>query len=71
MRLDWAACLAHDGEPEAAVDEIRQTLVSLTREQREGIIAVRARQVIASVPASRERHSPLAELRQVLERPAQ
>jgi transcriptional regulator with XRE-family HTH domain len=67
VRLDRAACLTHDGELEAAMDEATHTLTDLTPGQREGIIAMRAGELLAAIPADARMLSPVRDLLDALE----
>lgn len=56
-QLDRAVCLAHDGDSSAAVTYAAQSLADLTDDQRQGIIVLRARQMLSAIPA-RQRSLP-------------
>jgi Helix-turn-helix domain len=49
-RLDRAACLVNDGDMPAAASYLSETLLGLTEAQRHGIIALRAQQILETVP---------------------
>jgi hypothetical protein len=61
-QLDRAVCLARDGDPAAATSHALDTLLSLTDEQREGIIAGRAQQLVQSLPRQLQALSPAQEI---------
>jgi transcriptional regulator with XRE-family HTH domain len=61
-QLDRAVCLARDGDPAAATSHALDTLFSLTDEQREGIIAGRAQQLVQSLPRQHQALSPAQEI---------
>ena len=48
-RLDRAACLAHDGDPAAAVVYATETLARLSAGQSQGIITVRGRELVRAL----------------------
>jgi hypothetical protein len=66
VRLDQAACLVQDGEPEAALAEAATTLLDLTTGQREGIIDTRARQVLGSLSTDQGRLPEARQLRDII-----
>jgi hypothetical protein len=49
-QLDRAMCLAKDGDAATAVAHTTHTLLSLTESQRQGIIGLRARQIVEALP---------------------
>ena len=49
-KLDRANCLAHDGDVTGAVTVMTEATASLTDQQRQGIITVRVREIIAALP---------------------
>ena len=68
-RLDRAACLAHDGNPTAAVAYATETLTRLTADQSEGIIALRAQELITALPPRVRLAPAVRELRELLPNP--
>jgi tetratricopeptide (TPR) repeat protein len=50
VRLDRASCLAQDGDPSEAMRYATEALVSLTDEERQGLLTVRGREVLRSLP---------------------
>ncbi len=65
-RLDQAHCLAYDGDVTGAVAVMAEAMTPLNDQQRQGIIAVRAREIIAilssnyrTLPAVRDLHDLL------------
>lgn len=69
-RLDRASCLLHDGDASAAVSYATDTLVSLDAQQRQGIIAVRAQEIVDSLPKRQQALPPARELHELLMTPA-
>ena len=59
-RLDRAACLAQGGDAPAAVTYAIETLTGLSAEQRQGIIAVRGRELVRALPGATARQLPSA-----------
>src|SRR5205814_56673 len=59
LGLDRASCLAYDGDATAAMTHATETVVSLTGEQRRGLILLRGRQVFDALTA-RQRALPAA-----------
>jgi tetratricopeptide (TPR) repeat protein len=68
-RLDRAACLAHDGNPTAAVAYAIETLTRLTADQSEGVIALRAQELITTLPPKVRLAPAVRELRELLPSP--
>ena len=64
--LDRALCVLQSGDPSLAMTLSRDCLLSLDQEQRQGIIAGRAWQVLGSVPADAGQHAATVELRDLL-----
>lgn len=60
LELDRASCLAYDGDADAAMTYAMRTLVSLSDEQRRGLILLRGRQVLDSL-MPQERALPAAQ----------
>jgi tetratricopeptide (TPR) repeat protein len=52
VRLDRAACLVRAGQVDAAATEAADTLTDLTRQQREGLVDLRAREILATMTAT-------------------
>jgi tetratricopeptide (TPR) repeat protein len=52
VRLDRAACLSRAGQVDAAATEASETLCGLSGPQREGLIDVRAREILAAMTAA-------------------
>jgi hypothetical protein len=48
--LDRAHCLAYDGDVTAAVVVMEETVTPLSDQQRQGIIALRVREIVSSLP---------------------
>jgi transcriptional regulator with XRE-family HTH domain/tetratricopeptide (TPR) repeat protein len=65
-KLDRASCLAHDGDTPAAVSYATETLVSLSDQQRQGIITLRAHEIVAELPRKHQALPPVRELRDLL-----
>jgi transcriptional regulator with XRE-family HTH domain len=59
VHLDRAACLVHEGALEAAVDVALAGITELRLDQRRGLVATRAREVMSMLPEGR-RALPLA-----------
>lgn len=53
IRLDSAACLAHDREVDEAMRVATNALLDLTAEQRTGLALLRGAEVLQSLPRSR------------------
>ncbi|WP_436760437.1 helix-turn-helix domain-containing protein [Streptosporangium sp. V21-05] len=70
IHLDWALCLAHDGDTAAAAAHATTALVALPHEHRSHLIIERARHLTNSVPASRLKLSEVRALKEVLALPA-
>lgn len=64
--LDRALCVLRGGDPSLAMTLSRDCLLSLDQEQRRGIIAGRAWQVLDSVPLDVQQHVAATELRDLL-----
>jgi len=64
--LDRALCVLHGGDPATAMTLGRDCLLSLSHEQRRGIIAGRAWQVLESVPVTVRQHPATVELHELL-----
>jgi hypothetical protein len=65
-RLDRAMCLATDGDASEASLYARDTLLDLSGAQRLGIIAGRARQIVAAIPSATRTMPPVRELTDLL-----
>lgn len=66
VKLDLASCVAQDGDPTSAMTDAIRALTALPADQRSGIILLRGKQVLGSLPrqqralsAAREFHSVL------------
>jgi DNA-binding XRE family transcriptional regulator len=68
-RLDHASCLACDGDTSDAVSYATQTLNDLNAQQRQGIIALRGREIVAALPPRYQAAPAVRELAE-LARPA-
>ena len=55
--LDRAVCLAHDGDSSAALTYAARALTDLTEDQRQGIIVLRAHEMLGAIPV-RQRSLP-------------
>jgi transcriptional regulator with XRE-family HTH domain len=66
VHLDRASCLAHDGESETAMLYATQTLLSLTGEQRTGLIAGRGQEVYDALPDDQRTLPAARDFRDVL-----
>ena len=64
IRLDRTLCLARDGDSAGALEYAVATLVPLTKDQREGIISLRGREVLEVIP---QRQKALPAVRQLCE----
>jgi hypothetical protein len=65
-QLDRAMCLAQDGDAATAVAHTTQTLLNLTGSQRQGIIGLRARQVVEALPVQEQSLVAVRELDDLL-----
>jgi DNA-binding XRE family transcriptional regulator len=65
-RLDRAACLAHDGDPAAAVVYATETLTRLSAGQSQGIITVRGRELVRALPVRYRSVPAVGELAELL-----
>lgn len=65
-QLDRANCLAHDGDISGAVTILMQAATALTDQQRQGIIATRARGTIAILPPRYRAMSTVRDLHDLL-----
>jgi hypothetical protein len=66
-RLDRAVCLARDGDASLAASSAADALLALTDAQRQGIITVRAQQVIQAIPNSGRALAPVRDLHDLLQ----
>lgn len=66
IRLDRAMCLATEGDATEASSYARDTLLDLSGAQRLGIIAGRARQIVAAMPSAAHTLPPVRELNDLL-----
>ncbi len=66
-QLDRAMCLSRDGDPTASAAHAVVTLLQLSEEQRRGIIAARAHQILDSLPVDNLGHRSGRELRELLD----
>ncbi|MFI5068639.1 MAG: helix-turn-helix domain-containing protein [Streptosporangiales bacterium] len=71
IRLDRAACLAHDGDPGSGVAYATETLAGLREDQSTGIIALRGHQLMRALPPQYEKTAAVRELRELMPGPAQ
>lgn len=67
--LDRAICLAHDRDATGAATQAMTTLLSLSEAQRQGIIALRAREVADALPNAAQAPPAVRELRDMLKLP--
>ena len=65
-RLDRAACLARQGDPQAAVEYAADTLGQLGTGQRQGLITVRATELADALPPTCQPAPATGELRELL-----
>ena len=65
-RLDRASCLTYNGDVPAAVAYGTQTLSRLSQQQRQGIIALRARQLVHALPAKYRAARPVHDFEELL-----
>ncbi len=65
-RLDRAMCLATEGDAREASSYTRDTLLDLSPAERLGIIAGRARQIVAAMPSDTHTLPPVRELNDLL-----
>jgi hypothetical protein len=65
-RLDRADCLAQDRDLTTAMRHVRDVLLGLSDEQRQGIITSRTQQLLNSVPRQDRAARPVRELRELL-----
>ena len=65
-QLDRAHCLAHDGDMTGAVAIMVETVAPLSDQQRQGIIAARARQTIAILPKQHQTLPAVRDLHDLL-----
>ena len=66
VRLDRAACLAHDGDPGSGISYAAETLARLRTEQSTGIIALRGRQLVQALPSEYQKKAAVRELRELM-----
>jgi hypothetical protein len=66
VELDRATCLAHDGDIASALSHATQTLTRLTDDQRDGLIRLRARQVLDGLPRHQRALPQARELEDIL-----
>jgi hypothetical protein len=66
VRLDRAACLAHDGDPRDGIAYAADTLARLRTEQSTGIIALRGRQLDQAPPPEYQKNATVRELRELI-----
>ena len=64
-RLDHARCLADDGDAAGAVSYASKTLADLTGQQRQGIIALRGREIVNGLPERYQAVPAVRELREL------
>ena len=64
--LDRSVCLAQDGDSLAAVSYAAQALGALSDAQRQGIIILRAREIVDSIPARQLALPPVREFKEML-----
>ncbi len=60
----------HDGDPAAAMASMLETLAALPNEQRQGLITLRAHEVLQAVPSRHWELAPVREVRDLLMLPA-
>lgn len=65
-RLDRAVCLARGGDAAGAVACAAETLAALRREQSQGIIALRSRELFHALPGRYQQATAVSELRELL-----
>lgn len=65
-QLDRASCLAHDGDIATSVSYATETLVSLSDPQRDGLIRLRAHEIVAALPEEQQAIPLVRELRDLL-----
>ncbi len=65
-KLDRANCLAHDGDVTSAVAVMVEATTSLTDQQRQGIITVRVREIIATLPPQHQALPAVRDLHDLL-----
>ncbi len=65
--LDHSICLARDGEAPSAVEIATSALSALNQDERKGIIIVRARDLLASLPEAAKTLPPVSALRELLQ----
>jgi hypothetical protein len=70
VQLDQATCLAHDGDASSAMTHAVQALADLPAEQRIGIIVLRGRQVLGSLPRQQRALPAARDFRELLTRSA-
>ncbi|MGW5162644.1 hypothetical protein ACWEPN_44830 [Nonomuraea wenchangensis] len=64
--LDRTLCLARDGDSTGAMEYAAATLVPLTKDQREGIISLRSREVLRAIPHEQKALPAVRQLRELL-----
>ncbi len=64
--LDRTLCLARDGDSAGALEYAAATLVPLTKDQREGIINLRGREVLEVIPHGQKALPAVRQLRELL-----
>lgn len=66
IRLDRAACLTYAGKIVSSITYATETLNALTHPQRQGIIALRGREVLRALPPGEQKRAEARELRDLL-----
>jgi len=70
IQLDRARCLMHGGDPAAGMAYMLEALAALPDEQRQGLITLRAHEVLQAVPSRHRELTPVHEVRDLLMLPA-
>jgi hypothetical protein len=65
-QLDRASCLANDGDVSTAMSFATETLVNLSDQERQGLITLRAREIVAALSADQQALPVVRELRDLL-----
>lgn len=65
-RLDRARCFVHDGDPGAAAAYAAETMTQLNSGQRQGIIAMRGRELVGALPRAYQNVAAARELAELL-----
>jgi hypothetical protein len=69
-RLDRAQCLIYAGDIASGLEYARETMTTITPAQRRGIITLRGRDIVETLPEGEKRLPPARNFRELLAAPA-